>query len=64
MYNILEPGDSVMADKGFDIEVDLKNIGCSLTIPPFLEAHSQFTEQQLEQTRNIAAVQSMLRELF
>ena len=56
LYDILEPGDSVMADKGFDIEDHSKNIGCSLTIPPFLEAHSQFTEQQPEHTRNIAAV--------
>ena len=56
LYDILESGDSVMADKGFDIEVDLKHISCSLTILPFLEAHSQFTEQQLEHTINIAAV--------
>jgi hypothetical protein len=56
LYDILEEGDSVMADKGFDIEEDLKERNLSLTIPPFLENQAQFTSQQLAATRNIAAV--------
>ena len=31
----VEDGDRIMADKGFDIEGDLKKIGLQLNIPPF-----------------------------
>ena len=33
----VEDGYSIMADKGFDIEEDLKKIGLRLNIPPFLK---------------------------
>ena len=33
----VEDGDSIMADKGFDIEEDLKKMGLQLNIPPFLK---------------------------
>ena len=33
---IFEPGDSVMTDRGFDIEDDLILRGVHLNIPPFL----------------------------
>ena len=33
----LNDGDSIMADKGFYIEEDLKKVGIQLNIPPFLE---------------------------
>ena len=36
------PGSSVMADRGFLIDDDLKEIGVGLNIPPFLEGKSQF----------------------
>jgi hypothetical protein len=34
ILNLLEEGDSVMADKGFEIERDMP-LGVSLNIPPF-----------------------------
>ena len=36
ILDLLEPGDSVMADRGFEIEEDLMLIGVRLNIPPFL----------------------------
>ena len=39
--DFLEPGDAVMADKGFDIRYDLMQIGVKLNIPPFAEKNVQ-----------------------
>jgi len=49
----VEDGDSVMADKGFDIEEDL-NIGLQLNIPPFLKDKPQFNENEVIRTQTIA----------
>ena len=35
LLELLEPGDSVMADKGFNIKDDLELVGVKLNIPPF-----------------------------
>lgn len=51
----LQPGDSVMADKGFTIADILEPIGVSLNIPPRKLQH-QFEESELIQTRRIASI--------
>ena len=51
----LEPGDSVMADKGFTIADILEPIGVSLNIPP-RKLQDQFEEPELIQTRRIASI--------
>lgn len=51
----LEPGDLVMADRGFTIE-DLLNDSVELNIPPFLHDKTQFEQQEVNTTRSIAAV--------
>ena len=33
LLDLIEPGDSVMADKGFDISYELLIRGCKLNIP-------------------------------
>ena len=50
----VEDGDSMMADKGFDIEEDLKNIGLQLNIPPFLKYKPHFNENEVIRTQTIA----------
>ena len=47
---LLEKGDSIMADRGFDIEADLINI------PPFLKGKSQLSENEMVATHRIASV--------
>ena len=37
LLDLIESGDSVMADKGFDISYDLLIRGCRLNIPPSLK---------------------------
>ena len=56
ILELLEPGDSVMADKGFDIEEDLIPLGVKLNIPPFLRGKAQFNSHELVQTRRIASL--------
>ena len=55
IYDLLEPGDAVMADKGFTIEDDLPE-GTALNIPPFLRDNANLTLAEETETRRIAAV--------
>ena len=52
----LEPGDSIMADKGFDIQHLLAPIGVRLNIPPFRRGERVFTPDDVIKTKKIAAV--------
>ena len=52
---LLEEGDTVMADRGFDIE-DILPSGVSLNIPPFKGTRSQLTSKEVEKTACIASV--------
>ena len=54
IVDLLEPGDSVMADKGFLVEKLLSAKGASLNIPPFLTSKGRFSKQQIECTEHIA----------
>ena len=50
ILKLLEPGDELMADRGFDIESDIPD-GVSLNIPPFLDG-----QPHVATTRKIASV--------
>ena len=45
ILDLSEAGDSVMADKGFDIGNMLQEYNVELNIPPFLENQGQFSTQ-------------------
>lgn len=51
-----DTGDSVMADRGFLIENDLKQFGVNLNIPAFLDGRNQFTAIELKESQTIASV--------
>ncbi len=55
IISLLEPGDNLMADHGFDI-TDILPIGVTLNIPPFKGTRAQLTPQESEETADIAAV--------
>ena len=56
LISLLEHGDSIMADKGFDIQDLLVSHGVRLNIPPFRQGGRQMTPQDLASTKKIAAV--------
>ena len=56
LLELLEPGDSVMADRDFDVEEDLALVRVRLNIPPFLRGKDQLSESELVETRRIASL--------
>lgn len=55
IYTLLEKGDTIMADRGFNIDSDLPE-GVKLNIPPFLNGQPQLDLNQENETRQIASV--------
>ena len=56
ILDLLEQGDSVMADRGFDIQDDLTPVGVALNMPPFLKGKTQLDANEMVETRRIASV--------
>ncbi|XP_028418315.1 uncharacterized protein LOC114544501 [Dendronephthya gigantea] len=55
ILNLVENGDSIMADRGFDIEHNLPD-GVSLNIPPFMREKEHLSIEEETKTRRIASV--------
>ena len=49
ILDFLEAHDSVVADKGFDIEDPLRSKQISLNLPPFLQSQTRFSAQDVLQ---------------
>ena len=56
VLDLLEPGDNVMADRGFDIGDFLEARGITLDIPRFLGEGDQLSSREVEETRGIASL--------
>ena len=56
ILDLLEEGDSVMADRGFDIKEDLDLLGVRLNIPQFMKGKKQLNDEELVETRRIATL--------
>ncbi|KAK3913905.1 60 kDa chaperonin [Frankliniella fusca] len=54
-YDLLDEGDAVMSDRGFDINDDLLKRGVELIKPPSLGKRSHFTPEEEIRTRAIAS---------
>ena len=50
----MNPGDNLMADKGFNISDLLVGKGSKLIIPPFLRDKNRFTKRNCKNTSDIA----------
>lgn len=50
----INPGDLIMADRGFTIKDILQEKGADLNIPPFLAGRDKFTAQEELETKRIA----------
>lgn len=55
ILQLLEIGDTVMADRGFDIQDDLTSLGVKLNVPPFLKGKKQLSPQEMIETRWIVS---------
>ena len=55
LLDLLEPGDAVMADRGFTTD-DILPPGVTLNVPPRLNNSGQLTESERTTTRRVASV--------
>ena len=51
-----KPGISIIADRGFTIQDQLKPLGVNLNIPPFMEVRKQLPTEEVLKGRQIASV--------
>lgn len=63
ILDLLEPGDVVMADKGFTIEDMLSSVGARPIIPPF-KCAKQFSKQDCEKTQAIARLRILVERVI
>ncbi|XP_046864361.1 uncharacterized protein LOC124458378 [Xenia sp. Carnegie-2017] len=54
--DILSPGDSVMADRGFNIKDELASVGAFLEAPSFLQKKTQFTQEEINKNKAIPSL--------
>ena len=61
LLKMLEPGDEIMADKGFLIQDLLAPIGVRLNVPPLLQSNSQMPPEDVAMTKKICPVEGTCR---
>ena len=55
VLDLIESGDNIMVDRGFDIK-DIVPQGVTVNMPPFLAGRNQLTAAETEETMTIASV--------
>ena len=53
-FDLLDPYDEVMADRGFQIQEELLLKFCTLSVPPGARLKSQMTTQEVKKTKEVA----------
>ena len=56
ILDLLDPNDTVMADKGFNIDDLLCGKGVKLNLPPYLFNHAQCSAEEVTETKTIAKI--------
>ena len=54
---LLEPGDVILADRGFTIAEDIAIHGAKLEIPSFTRGKGQLSQREVELSKQLSAVQ-------
>ena len=58
----IEPGDLVLADRGFNITEDLALYGAKLEIPAFTKGKKQLSQEEVEYSQRLARLEFMWNE--
>lgn len=53
---LLQPGDLILADRGFNIEDDLKFYGAKLEIPAYIRGKKQLSLEEVECSKRLSRV--------
>ena len=56
LLEILQPGDEIMADKGFLIKDELASVGATLVLPKFLQGKKQFNKEEAAHNKKVASL--------
>jgi hypothetical protein len=62
--DILQSGDEVMADKGFNVQDELAAAGVSLVMPAFLKGKTQFSVEESNKNKAIASLRIHVERLM
>jgi len=54
IVDLFSPGDTLLADRGFNIQELLLHKGVKLVIPPFLKTKKQFSNTDDQRTKQVA----------
>lgn len=65
IIELLEPGDTVLADKGFPlIKTSVEKKNAVVCMPPFLRNGPQFLPDEVEDTYNIASIRIHIKRIM
>ena len=60
----LQPGDEVMADKGFNLQDELAAVGVTLVTPAFLKGKTQFSPEESNKNKPLASLHVHVEHLM